>query len=111
MLHQMTLYNGPFQAIQKGYKTVEMRLYDDKRKKLCINDEIVFTNLDTKETMKVKVKAIKVYRDFKELYENYSPLVLGYTKDEKASFEDMYFYYPKEKIEAYGVCAIEITKI
>lgn len=29
MLHQMTLYNGPFEAIQSGHKTIEMRLYDD----------------------------------------------------------------------------------
>jgi len=34
MIHQMTLYNGPFEAIQSGKKTIEMRLYDEKRKKL-----------------------------------------------------------------------------
>ena len=31
----MTLHlnDGPFQSIKSGYKTIEMRLYDEKRKK------------------------------------------------------------------------------
>lgn len=111
MLHQMTLYNGPFEAIQSGHKTIEMRLYDEKRKKLQIGDEIVFTNLDTKETLRVRVKGIYVYKNFKELYTHFSPLLLGYKKNEKATYEDMYFYYSKENIDKNGVCGIEIGKI
>ena len=30
--HQMSLKPLPFELIKEGYKTIELRLYDDKRK-------------------------------------------------------------------------------
>ncbi|NIK15376.1 ASC-1-like (ASCH) protein [Saccharococcus thermophilus] len=32
MIHQMGLYKRPFRSIQSGKKTVEVRLYDGKRR-------------------------------------------------------------------------------
>ncbi len=32
--HKMKLYKEPFQQIQSGKKTVEVRLYDEKRRRL-----------------------------------------------------------------------------
>ena len=34
MKHEMKLNNGPFEQIKNGTKTIELRLYDEKRKLL-----------------------------------------------------------------------------
>ena len=34
MLHEMKLQNGPFNSIKNGKKTIELRLYDEKRQKV-----------------------------------------------------------------------------
>ena len=45
MIHYMNLNNRPFQLIKNGSKSVEMRLYDEKRAKIKVGDQISFTNL------------------------------------------------------------------
>lgn len=42
MKHQFKLNNFPFEKIANGTKTIELRLYDEKRQKLNVGDEIVF---------------------------------------------------------------------
>ena len=42
MLHEMKLQNGPFNSIKNGKKTIELRLYDEKRQKVKIRDKIEF---------------------------------------------------------------------
>ena len=44
--HQLTLATEPFNAITSGNKTIESRLYDEKRQKIQIGDQIIFTNRD-----------------------------------------------------------------
>ena len=34
MIHKMKLHNGPYELIKKGIKTIELRLYDEKRQKI-----------------------------------------------------------------------------
>ena len=41
----MKLQNNTFNAIKNGYKTVEMRLNDEKRSKIQVDDYIDFTNI------------------------------------------------------------------
>ncbi|MDY0407970.1 DUF3850 domain-containing protein [Paracerasibacillus soli] len=45
MLHKMSLYIAPFQSIKSGRKTVEVRLNDEKRRKVNIGDTIEFTKI------------------------------------------------------------------
>lgn len=42
MLHKMKLQEDPFKRIKNGTKTVEFRLYDEKRQSIQIGDEIEF---------------------------------------------------------------------
>ena len=42
MKHEMKLALEPFDMIADGRKTIELRLYDDKRKKIKLGDEIQF---------------------------------------------------------------------
>ena len=108
MIHEMRLHNNPFELIKNGSKTIEMRLYDDKRRIIKDNDIIVFTNRTTEETIKVKVINLYLYPSFEELYKNFDKVSIGYAKNEVANANDMEEYYSKEEQLAYGVVAIEM---
>ena len=49
MTHCMNLWDDSFQAIKEGWKTVEMRLNDEKRSIIDVDDIIEFTNTTTQE--------------------------------------------------------------
>ena len=54
--HQLRLATEPYDAIVSGKKTIESRLYDEKRQKIQIGDQIIFTNReDPSQTAMVKV--------------------------------------------------------
>ena len=108
MIHEMRLNNDPFVLIKNGSKTIEMRLYDDKRRKIKDNDIIVFTNTTTDETIKVKVINLYLYSNFEELYKNFDKISIGYAKNEVANASDMEKYYPQEEQLKYGVVGIEV---
>lgn len=42
MIHEMKLLEDPFEQIKSGAKTVEIRLFDEKRKVLRVGDIIEF---------------------------------------------------------------------
>lgn len=44
IIHQLKLAAEPFNAITSGNKTIESRLFDDKRQKIQLGDKIIFTN-------------------------------------------------------------------
>ena len=106
MLHLMKLQSEPFYKILNGQKTIEMRLFDEKRQKIAINDDILFTF--DEESVLTKVKDLRVFKSFKELYEHYEPSELGYTKISDVSYKKMEKYYSLEDIKKYGVIAIKI---
>ncbi len=107
----MKLQDKPFQSIKNRTKTIEMRLFDEKRKLIETGDEIVFTNLKSGESLKAKVKNIYLFKNFQELYNAFDKTKLGYQENEDANPSDMEIYYPKEEQQNYGVCGIEIEVI
>ncbi|MBP5491192.1 MAG: ASCH domain-containing protein [Lachnospiraceae bacterium] len=111
MTHQMQLQPEPFDMIKSGAKTIELRLYDEKRRKIRIGDEIAFTNTENGETLAVRVIDLAVFASFEELYKTLPLLRCGYTEQDIASASpyDMDVYYPKEKQKEYGVVGITIT--
>ena len=111
MMHYFNLNPAPFASVKSGKKTVEMRLYDDKRRLIKPGDLITFTNTETAEKIVCAVLAIKVFENFESLYANYDKQKLGYLEKEIASPEDMKQYYPLAEMQANGVCAIEIELI
>jgi len=111
MTHYMNLHPGPFEMIKSKIKTVEMRLNDEKRKLIKINDLIIFTNNVTFEELVVKVIDIKSYKNFSLLYKEYSKEKIGYKEEETVNPDDMLKYYSEEKILKYGVLAVRIEVI
>lgn len=75
MLHKMKLNESPFERIKNGTKTIEFRLFDEKRKQIKIGDKIEFSKLPDLEE-KLLVDVIELYREdtfenlFKKLYSN-----------------------------------------
>lgn len=104
MLHKMKLLEKPFENIKNGTKTVEFRLYDEKRRKIQIGDKIEFSKLPELEE-KIMVEVLDLYqtRTFKELFEKV------YTKQEdiNSHMETIYSIYSKEE-ETYGTLGIKI---
>ncbi len=109
MRHEMKLKPQPFQRIKEGSKTVELRLFDEKRRLIKVGDTISFTNTSSKERSEVVVVDLQSYKDFFELYAKFDKISMGYEADEVAVPEDMYAYYPEEEIAKYGVVAIVIS--
>jgi len=110
--HIMRLHTQPFEMIKSGEKTIELRLYDEKRKSICAGDEIEFVHsLDDTKRLYCQVVRIHVFPSFKELYDALPLLQCGYTANDvaAASYTDMEKYYTVEQQQAYGVVGIELA--
>lgn len=105
MLHKMKLNESPFERIKNGSKTIEFRLYDEKRQKVKIGDKIEFLKLpDLQEKLLVDVTGLfkenTFYELFKKLYNNEEEI--------REKTNSMYEIYSKEKEIKYGVLGIKI---
>ena len=113
MTHTMQLQPVPFEMIRNGTKTIELRLYDEKRRKIQAGDDIVFVHTGSRsETIRVKVIDLFVFDSFAALYDTLPLLECGYTEDDigTASPEDMDLYYSREEQRKYGVVGIKIRR-
>lgn len=112
--HIMKLAPSPFEMIRNGKKTIELRLYDEKRKSISNGDRITFVNTDDdNDLLRVKVENMFVFNSFEELYKELPLLECGYTENDvsMASPDDMNQYYSKDKQMQYGVVGIKIRLI
>ena len=125
-LHTMKLNDAPFDAVASGAKTIELRLYDEKRRKIDVGDLIEFRraerhsaladdaeNCALGERVVRRVVAMHVYESFDELYKELPLERCGYTDYEVANglalAEDMRAYYSAEDEARYGVVGIELA--
>jgi ASC-1-like (ASCH) protein len=91
--HNLTLASTPFHAIASGEKTIESRLYDDKRKKIKVGDVITFTNGDEPyQTLKVCVTALLYEASFADLFSRYGPIKFGGPNNESLLMQIHEFY-------------------
>ena len=111
MTYQMRLHNEPFQLIKDGTKTIEMRLYDEKRRKLKIGDIIEFQNRADGDTVLAHIIQLHIFPNFATLYKNFDQVKLGYSNDQDANPDDMNQFYASDEQEKYGVVAIEIALV
>ena len=110
MLHKMKLQEDPFERLKNGTKTVEFRLYDEKRRTIQIGDEIEFSKLPELQE-KLLVKVIDLYKEesFEKLFKK---VFVGEDKEkiiEKA--KSMNRFYTPEQEKEYGVVGIKIEII
>lgn len=110
--HTLNLQARPFEEIQSGRKTIELRLWDEKRSQIRVGDTLVFIHTeDASQTLTARVTALHRFPDFAALYAALPLDKCGYLPEEipTASPADMSVYYPAEKQARYGVVGIEIT--
>ena len=114
MTHHMNLNPQPFSMIAEGKKTIELRLWDEKRQQISVGDTLLFTNTAAPSaSLQCKVKKLHIFANFNELYNTLPLEQCGYlpAELETAAPEDMEAYYSKEQQEKYGVVGIEIEDI
>ena len=105
MLHKMKLNESPFERIKNGTKTIEFRLYDEKRRIIKVGDQIEFSKLPNLQE-KILVDVLGLYRE--DTFENLFRKL--YTDEEEIirKTKSMYKYYSPEKEKEYGVLGIKI---
>lgn len=106
----MGLNEEPFYSMKSGRKTVEVRLNDEKRRKLRIGDRITFTILPYKnKTLCVEIIELRRYRTFEEMYKDI-PYSCFDTKNESIDLmiEQTYRIYSQEQEKEWGTLAITI---
>ncbi|MBR6776119.1 MAG: ASCH domain-containing protein, partial [Clostridia bacterium] len=112
LIHNMFLATEPFDSIYNGIKTVEYRLYDEKRKRVAVGDTIIFTNRDTGETVKTAVTYIKTFDSFLSLFSALGCEGEPYRRWTARQLADsMRAYYTEEAEKEHGVVAIGIQLI
>ena len=123
----MHLNDDMFEAVKAGTKTVEIRLFDDKRKLVDIGDYIEFRKAsDENARVKRRVADFDIWETFEELFETeeylgdckwakrlrYTPEQVGSpanaTAEEMAAA--MYKIYDKAQVEKYGVMAFVLEE-
>ena len=112
MIHTLNLNPSPFERIACGRKTIELRLWDEKRSQIRVGDTLVFVHTeDNSKTLTATVLALHRFPDFGALYAALPLDRCGYLPEEMttASPEDMNLYYSAERQAQYGVVGIEIT--
>ena len=112
MMHIMKLHSSPFEMIKSGEKTIELRLFDEKRQQVKVGDKILFTNIANGETLNTTVLKLHRFDSLKELYKSLPLLQCGYTREniDKATPSDMEQYYSVEEQNKYGVVGIELCR-
>lgn len=110
---EMRLAPEPFQNIKGGEKTVEIRLYDEKRRRLKLGDTIIFTNTENdSECFAATVTALRRFDNFKAMFSSELFAQTGCVDmTVERAVESMYVYYTKEQENRYGVLAISVKKI
>ena len=102
----MHLFDEPFELISKGKKDVEIRLNDEKRRKIKVGDTIIFKRLsESGEELRCKVVNLTFFKTFRELLESVDPSNL------KEGLRELNRMYNENEEKLYGVLAIQIAMI
>lgn len=106
----MSLYGQYFRAIKEGKKKIEVRLNDEKRKEIKVDDIIKFNKIpEQNDTLQVQVIELKTYDTFKEMYEDIPFKEFdceGWTM--KKMMDGTYDIYTSDQEREWGALAITI---
>ena len=70
MTHEFRLHNLLFDLIKSWKKKIEVRLFDEKRQKIKLWDEIIFISRENWEEIKTKVFWLFQSNSFENIYKN-----------------------------------------
>ena len=101
--------------IKDGTKTIELRLYDEKRRCLSLSKHmLLFINRqNVEDRVAASIKHLHIFPTFKELFEDsglFEKCGFDGLSPDKA-LQVMYKYYSPEDEKKYGVVGIELCDI
>lgn len=113
MEHKMKLQPKYYDFMLNGTKRIEIRLFDEKRKRINIGDTITFLKEpDLNELFNTKVIGLLRYSSFEEMFKDFDISILA---DKSMTKEDLLLilekFYTKEDKKQYGVLGIRIELI
>jgi len=111
MIHEMRLNRDPFEKIRSGRKTVELRLNDEKRRRLNVGDEIEFLERDMDQRFRVRITALHRAPSFVALLSGpVTATAAGYDPawTPQQVSDAMHRYYAAEEEAKDGVVGIEV---
>lgn len=110
MEHTMGLFEEYLNDIKNGGKTIEVRLNDEKRRKIEAGDTIRFIKVPRDgESIAAEVIGLEVFPTFKDMYENVSAEDMGAGGSSvEEMVENTYEIYTPQQERAYGTVAIKI---
>ncbi len=104
----MKLQPHSFNKIKNGQKNIEVRLYDEKRKKISLGDIITFwLQPDLKKNIKVEVVGLLNYPTFTDLVNDFPAKNFGHP-NKKNLLKTIYTFYTKKQEKEYTVLGIKI---
>ncbi len=104
----MKMATGYFQKIKNGTKTIECRLYDEKRKLLNVGDKIEFSDAqnDT-DKISAEIVTLRTFSTFSELLDHFPTVSFG-AENKEDFLAILKKFYSDEDEKKYGVVGIEI---
>lgn len=103
---KMHLEEEPFVKIASGKKTVEIRLYDEKRREIEVGDTIEF--FYGEKSLLTRVVSLSRFKSFFDLFVALPEKSGTGGMSAEDAAKSMYRYYTAEQETKYGVLGIEI---
>lgn len=110
---EVHLHPEVFDIVCNGLKDVEVRLNDEKRKKLKVGDTLVFLKRpDEVEKITAIVKNLVYFKKFSEVVDYYSMERLYLSSTTNVEYiELMKKFYSDEEVSKWGIVAIEFELV
>ncbi len=111
MQHQMTVQTKYYNLLKDGIKTVELRLFDEKRQKIKIGDKITFSDAsNSNDNFEAEVIELHRANTFNDLFEKIDLKTTG-ESDPLVMIGTLEKFYPNSKQLEHSVVGIEIEKL
>ena len=108
-MHTMKVQTKYYRLLKSGIKTVELRLWDEKRQQIKAGDKITFSDLSNPiDTLVAQVLALHRADSFEKLCDTISPAQAGFSNKEELISCLQEFYTPEAQ-QKYGVVGIEVS--
>ena len=109
-MHTMNVQTKYYNLLKSGQKTIELRLFDEKRQKIKVGDEIVFSDVsDPREQFKAVVVKLHQAPSFEALCQVITPQQAGFSSKQELVSVLEGFYTPAVQ-KHFGVIGIEIKR-
>ena len=110
-MHAMNVKTKYYRLLKSGVKTIELRLYDEKRQKIKVGDTVLFSD-SSDETDHFSAMVVALHRadSFSSLCEQIDPAAAGFSSSREL-LEVLGEFYTSAAQKKYGVVGIEIKRM